>query len=84
MKTQDQNSQSGRWYQQPAMKVVAGVLISTLMSGVVMLTLALGNNDPLVISDADYQQLRDDFRLTEPRELDGDSPSGASRPDVDD
>ncbi len=49
------------------MKVVAGVLIATLMSGVTMLSLALSSDDPLVISDGQYQELRDEFRLTEPR-----------------
>ncbi|MEM1088997.1 MAG: hypothetical protein AAF552_05985 [Pseudomonadota bacterium] len=67
MKPTQTSSASSRWYQESAMKVVAGVLIATLMSGVTMLSLALSSDDPLVITDGQYQELRDEFRLTEPR-----------------
>ncbi len=58
------------WHKEPTMQLVAGVLLSTLASGVVMLSLALSGDDPLVVSDQQYQQIRDEFRLTEPRRAD--------------
>lgn len=33
-----------------------------------MLSLAISGNDPLIVSDDQYQQIRDDFRLTQPRQ----------------
>ncbi|MFK7955060.1 MAG: hypothetical protein AB8B96_03115 [Lysobacterales bacterium] len=57
-----------RWYREPTMQLVAGVLLSTLISGMAMLSLAISGNDPLIVSDDQYQQIRDDFRLTQPRQ----------------
>ncbi len=58
---------SNPWYRQPAMLLVCGVLISTVISGMTMLFVAANGQDPLVVSKQEYQQIRDDFRLTEAR-----------------
>ena len=62
------------WYRQPAMLVVTGVLVSSVLSGIVIASFAVSGRDPLVVSAADYQKIRDEFRLTEPWAEDHDSP----------
>lgn len=52
------------WYRESTMLVVAAVLLASLASGAAMLTLALRGDDELVISEHEYQQLRDELRAT--------------------
>lgn len=60
------------WYREVAMMIVIGVLVSTVVMSGVIITLAVNSDDPLVISDEEYQQLRDDLRGTKARESDED------------
>lgn len=62
-----QDQPSRPWYRETAMMVVIGVLTFTLLSGTAMVTIAMNSHDPLVISDQQYQQLRDELRATEGR-----------------
>ena len=64
---QTQN-RSNAWYRQPAMLVVAGVMFATLMSGVGMITAAMQIDDPLVMSEQEYREWKDDNRATEARQ----------------
>ncbi|MEM9533825.1 MAG: hypothetical protein AAGA23_23100 [Pseudomonadota bacterium] len=62
--------QTTPWYRETAMMVVSAVLAFTFASGAVILSVAISNPDPLVVTDSDYQKIRDDFRLTQAREDD--------------
>ena len=55
------------WHRQSAMRVVTGVLIVTVLFGAFVLKTALSIDDPLVMDDRSYQELRDDFRVTKAR-----------------
>lgn len=61
------------WYRETAMIVVLAVLGATMLSAGVIVGFAVTGDDPLVISDREYQQLRDDFRATEARDRDDDA-----------
>ena len=67
MATRTTDNHSNAWYHQPAMLVVAGVMLATLMSGVGMITAALQVDDPLVMSDREYREWKDENRATEAR-----------------
>ena len=58
------------WYRETAMMIVLGVLGATMLSAGVIVGFAVTSDDPLVISDSEYQQLRDEFRATEARDDD--------------
>lgn len=58
------------WYRESAMIVVLAVLGATMVSAAVIIGFAVTSDDPLVISDGEYQALRDDFRATEARDRD--------------
>jgi hypothetical protein len=55
-----------RWYREPIMLIVVGVLLFTLTSGTAMLTFSLTHRDALVMTDEAYQQWRDEMRATAP------------------
>ncbi len=55
-----------KWYRQPAMLVVAGILTMTVLGSAATLALAITHQDPLVVSDAEYQRIRDELRATVP------------------
>lgn len=61
---------SPRWYREPAMLIVAGVLLFTVTSGTAMLTFSLTHRDSLVMTDDAYQEWRDEMRATSPPQLD--------------
>ena len=63
-----QESDNRPWYRETAMMIVLAVLGATMVSASVIIGFAVTSDDPLVISDREYQQLRDDFRATEARD----------------
>jgi NAD/NADP transhydrogenase alpha subunit len=66
-----QASDNRPWYRETAMMIVLGVLGATMLSTSVIIGFAVTSDDPLVISDREYQQLRDEFRATEARDQAG-------------
>lgn len=63
-----QASDNRPWYRETAMIIVLAVLGATMVSASVIIGFAVTSDDPLVISDQEYQQLRDEFRATEARD----------------
>ena len=63
-----QQSDNRPWYRETAMMIVLAVLGATMVSASVIIGFAVTSDDPLVISDQEYQQLRDEFRATEARD----------------
>ena len=60
------------WYRQPAMIVVAGVLAATFVGSAAVVGLAVTSDDPLVISEADYERVRAEFRVNADHTEEGD------------
>ncbi len=60
------------WYRETAMMIVIGVLASTLFVSAIIISLAVSSDDPLVISEQEYQTLKDEMRGTNAKEPDDD------------
>ena len=59
-------NQNARWYREPTMLVVAGVLTFTLLSGTATVILSVQDRDVLTLSDSDYRAWKDEMRATAP------------------
>ena len=72
------STQTKPWYKEPWPWAVIGLTGSAVVASLITLAIAIKNPDALVVSDQQYQEMRDDLRPSghEPKKPDEDKPGG--------
>ncbi len=78
MSNTDIKSDSRPWYKEPYPWMLIGLVSSTVVASLVTLAIAMSNPADLVVSDREYQQIRDEMRPS------GHEAPKPSQPGVDD